>query len=212
MDIGLCIHKLSLLSRIMVRSGNPGLRPRRMSSPSQRAKQAPAPSPQAAGRKTLSSNSETDEPLPPSRVLVVDDNAQNLELLCAYMEDVAHVTTIAATNGIEAMAEVAAEQPDLILLDIMMPKMSGFEVCQQLKNDPQTRDIQIIMVTALNEMGDHERAVDCGTDEFLTKPVNRLELITRVKSLLRVRHLKRQLQRTLDALDQDEASDLPGES
>ena len=160
----------------------------------------------------MSSNSETDEPLPPSRVLVVDDNAQNLELLCAYMEDVANVTTIAATNGIEAMAEVAAEQPDLILLDIMMPKMSGFEVCQQLKNDPQTRDIQIIMVTALNEMGDHERAVDCGTDEFLTKPVNRLELITRVKSLLRVRHLKRQLQRTLDALDQDEASDLPGES
>ena len=160
----------------------------------------------------MSSNNENNEPLPPSRVLVVDDNAQNLELLCAYMEDVPNVTTIAATNGIEAMAQVAADQPDLILLDIMMPKMSGFEVCQQLKNDPRTRDIQIIMVTALNEMGDHERAVDCGTDEFLTKPVNRVELITRIKSLLRVRHLKRQLQRTLDSLDPNEASDLAGES
>ncbi len=144
---------------------------------------------------------EDEKPLPPSRVLVVDDNAQNLELLTAYMEEVPNVTTIAASNGIEALARVAAEQPDLILLDIMMPKMSGFEVCRQLKSDPETRDIQIVMVTALNEVGDHERAVDCGTDEFLTKPVNRIELITRVKSLLRLRHLKRELQQTLDSME-----------
>jgi len=85
-------------------------------------------------------------------------------------------------------------------LDVMMPKMSGFEVCRQLKSDPQTRAIQIIMVTALNEVGDHERAVDSGSDEFLTRPVNRIEVITRVKSLLRVRHLKSRLQETLDAL------------
>jgi two-component system cell cycle response regulator len=143
---------------------------------------------------------EDDKPLPPSRVLVVDDNAQNLELLTAYMEEVPNVTISAATNGAEALAKVGREPPDLILLDIMMPKMSGFEVCRQLKSDPQTRDIQIVMVTALNEVGDHERAVDCGTDEFLTKPVNRIELITRVKSLLRHRHLKRELQQTLDAL------------
>ena len=87
-----------------------------------------------------------------------------------------------------------------------MPKMSGFEVCRQLKSDPQTRDIQIIMVTALNELGDHERAADCGTDEFLTKPVNRVELITRVKSLLRVRHLKQELQRTLESMDKKSRS------
>jgi two-component system, OmpR family, alkaline phosphatase synthesis response regulator PhoP len=134
-----------------------------------------------------------DQPLPPSRVLVVDDNAQNLELLTAYMEEVPNITVIPAANGMEALAEVARQQPDLILLDIMMPKISGFEVCRQLKSDPETRDIQIVMVTALNEVGDHERAVDCGTDEFLTKPVNRIELITRVRSLLRLRHLKRAL-------------------
>ncbi len=136
---------------------------------------------------------EQDKPLPPSKVLIVDDNAQNLELLTAYMEDVPELTILPATNGMEALARVAGDQPDLILLDVMMPKMSGFEVCRQLKADPKTRDIQVIMVTALNEVGDHERAVDCGTDEFLTKPVNRIELITRVKSLLRVRHLKREL-------------------
>jgi two-component system alkaline phosphatase synthesis response regulator PhoP len=159
----------------------------------------------------LDANTENDKPLPPCKVLVVDDNAQNLELLCAYMEDMPNVTTIGASNGVEALAKVAEDRPDLILLDVMMPKMSGFEVCRQLKGDPETRDIQIIMVTALNEVGDHERAVDCGTDEFLTKPVNRIELITRVKSLLRVRHLKQELQRTLDFLDEEEGNDLSSE-
>lgn len=141
---------------------------------------------------------DEDKSLPPSRVLIVDDNPQNLELLTAYMEDVPNVTIIQAANGTDALAKVAESQPDVILLDIMMPKMSGFEVCRTLKGDPKTRDIQIIMVTALNEVGDHERAVDCGTDEFLTKPVNRIELITRVKSLLRVRHLKRELRQGVD--------------
>src|SRR5262249_12345905 len=101
-------------------------------------------------------------------------------------------TTILATNGRDALAQVAKNPPDLILLDIMMPKMSGFEVCRHLKSDPDTRDIQIIMVTALNELGDHERARDCGTDDFLTKPVTRTELVSRVKKLLRVRQMKRQ--------------------
>ncbi|MGQ9651790.1 MAG: response regulator [Phycisphaerae bacterium] len=141
-----------------------------------------------------------EKPLPPSKVLVVDDNAQNRELLCAYMEELPNVTAIPAANGMEALAIVAREQPDLILLDIMMPKMSGFEVCRHLKSDPQTRDIQIMMVTALNELGDHERAAECGTDEFLSKPVNRVELTTRVKSLLRIRHLKQELQRTLESM------------
>ena len=145
---------------------------------------------------------QEDDQLIPSKVLVVDDNAQNLELLMAYMEEVPNVTIIPATNGLEALAKVVSEKPDLILLDVMMPRMSGFEVCRRLKSDPETRDVQIVMVTALNEMGDHERAVDCGTDEFLTKPVNRIELITRVKSLLRVRHLKNELERTLAYLNE----------
>jgi two-component system cell cycle response regulator len=139
-------------------------------------------------------------------VLVVDDNAQNLELLMAYMEEVPNVTTIPATNGMEALDKVVDEKPDLILLDVMMPKMSGFEVCRRLKSDPETRDVQIVMVTALNEMGDHERALDCGTDEFLTKPVNRIELITRVKSLLRLRHLKRRLQQQMNEQGADASS------
>ncbi|HMD53248.1 MAG TPA: response regulator, partial [Phycisphaerae bacterium] len=97
--------------------------------------------------------------------------------------------------------------PDLILLDIMMPKMSGFEVCRRLKADPRFHDIPILMVTALNELGDIERGIESGTDDFLTKPINKLELLTRVKSLLRVRHLKNQLERTLAYLNEIESSD-----
>ena len=83
---------------------------------------------------------------------------------------------------------MATEAPDLILLDIMMPRMSGYEVCKRLKADPATRDIPIIMVTALHEMGDIERAVDVGTNDFVTKPVNRVDLVARVRGLLRLRH------------------------
>jgi two-component system alkaline phosphatase synthesis response regulator PhoP len=135
--------------------------------------------------------SEEHELLPPSRVLIVDDNVQNRELLVAYVEEIPNVRTIGAANGLEALAKVADDPPDLVLLDVMMPKMSGFEVCRRLKSDPETRGIPVIMVTALDEMGDHERAVDSGTDEFLTKPVNRAELVDRVTSLLRLHHLHR---------------------
>ncbi len=127
-------------------------------------------------------------PLPPSKVLVVDDNLQNLELLEAYLEELPEVTTLRATNGMQALEKVAVDKPDLILLDIMMPKMSGFEVCKKIKSDPATKDIPVIMVTALNEVGDVERGVEVGTNDFLTKPVNRMDLIARVKCLLRMRH------------------------
>jgi two-component system alkaline phosphatase synthesis response regulator PhoP len=122
----------------------------------------------------------------PVKVLIVDDNVQNLELLEAYMDELPSVTPITATNGLAALEAVANNRPDLILLDIMMPKMSGFEVCKQLKGDPQTRDIPIIVVTALNEIGDMERARECGADEFVSKPVNRVELKTRVENMLRL--------------------------
>ena len=79
----------------------------------------------------------------------------------------------------------------------MMPRMSGFEVCQKIKSNPATRDIAVIMVTALNEVPDYERAVESGTDDFLSKPVNKLELVTRVKSLLRVRLLRKRLESLL---------------
>jgi len=85
--------------------------------------------------------------------------------------------------------------------------MSGFEVCRRLKQDPETRGIPIVMVTALNELADVERGVDCGADDFLSKPINKLELITRVKSLLRVRHLKSELERTLSYLAEIEGEE-----
>ena len=138
-----------------------------------------------------------------SRILVVDDNAQNLELLVVYLEGL-KCEFCTAADGLEALDKVAGEDPHLILLDIMMPRMSGFEVCRKIKSDPATRDIPIIMVTALNELGDIERAVDSGCDDFITKPVSRLELLVRVKSLLRVRHLKDELDRTLAYLSEVE--------
>jgi len=143
---------------------------------------------------TIPANQDTH--LPHSTVLVVDDNPQNIELIQAYLEGLDCVTHT-AVDGLDALAKVAEVKPDLILLDIMMPKMSGFEVCRRLKADPATREIPILMVTALNELGDIERGVESGTDDFLSKPINKLELLTRVKSLLRVRHLKSALERTL---------------
>jgi two-component system alkaline phosphatase synthesis response regulator PhoP len=131
-------------------------------------------------------------------IMLVDDNVQNLELMQAYLEELPCRLHTAA-DGVEAVERLEHDPPDLILLDVMMPRMSGFEVCQKIKSTPQTRDIIVIMVTALHEVADFERAVECGTDDFLTKPVNKLELLTRVKSLLRVSLLKRKLDQILAA-------------
>ena len=139
--------------------------------------------------------------LPHSRVLIVDDNAQNLELLQAFLETLP-VQVATAFDGVDCLEKVKEFHPDLILLDIMMPRMSGFQVCKTLKSDPSTRDIQILVVTALNELGDIEQATECGTDDFVSKPVNKFELLTRVKSLLRVRHLKSELERALSYLNE----------
>jgi len=86
----------------------------------------------------------------------------------------------------------------------MMPKMSGFEVCRRIKNNPETADLPVIMVTALNELRDIERAIESGTDDFLSKPVNKLELITRVKTMLKLKNLSDQLERTLAYLSEIE--------
>ena len=128
--------------------------------------------------------SQIVEPSPPQpTILIVDDNAQNAELLQAFLEPLP-VKVITASDGIEALAKVQQHRPNLILLDIMMPRMSGFQVCRKLKGDAATKSIPILMVTALNELSDIETARESGTDDFVSKPVNRFELLTRVKILL----------------------------
>ncbi len=134
------------------------------------------------------------DPVAGSRILIVDDNPQILELLEAYLEPLQLRVALAA-DGEAALSAVERDPPDLILLDIMMPKRSGFEVCRILKEDPRYRDIPIVMVTALNENGDMERARECGGDDFLTKPVNKIELLARIQNLLKLRHLKQSLNR-----------------
>jgi two-component system, OmpR family, alkaline phosphatase synthesis response regulator PhoP len=129
-----------------------------------------------------------------SRILIADDNAPNVELLEAFLAEV-DCDIAVAVDGRDTLDKVAAFQPDLILLDIMMPKLSGFEVCRKLKQDPQTKDIMVLMVTALSELGDIERAVDSGTDDFLSKPVNKLELLKRVENMLKLHHVTDELER-----------------
>jgi two-component system cell cycle response regulator len=124
-----------------------------------------------------------------STILLVDDNPQNLELMQAFLEELP-CTIQTASDGIEAIEKIERNAPILLILDVMMPRMSGFEVCQKVKSQPSTRDIIVIMVTALNEVSDYERAMECGTDEFITKPVNKLELLTRVRTLLELAAVK----------------------
>ena len=125
-------------------------------------------------------------------VLIVEDDESIRQGLIDAL-DFAGYKTHAFHTGPEGLAGAIELPVDLVLLDVMMPRMSGFEVCQKIKANPNTRDLVIVMVTALNEVPDYERAVESGTDDFLSKPVNKLELLTRVKSLLRVRLLRKKL-------------------
>jgi len=140
------------------------------------------------------------------RVLIADDNEPNRELLEAYLADVdCEIAT--AVDGADTLAQVTAFRPDMILLDVMMPKLSGFEVCQRLKGDSVTSPIMILMVTALGELGDIERAVEAGTDDFLSKPVNRIELVKRVENMLKLRHVSDELERLrsyISTMDDDQ--------
>jgi two-component system, OmpR family, alkaline phosphatase synthesis response regulator PhoP len=139
----------------------------------------------------------------PPRVLIADDNIQGAELLEAYLSDTGYELRIAA-DGEQTLQQVKLWQPDVILLDIMMPRISGFEVCKRLRADPATKDVGVLMITALDQPSDIERAVDAGTDEFLSKPINKNVLLLRVRSLLRSRLYKRQLDRALAYIEEVE--------
>lgn len=129
-----------------------------------------------------------------NRVLIADDNVANVELLEAYLADTDCELAFAA-DGQETLDQVEKFKPDLILLDVMMPKLNGFEVCKQIKDDPERRRIMILMVTALNELGDIERAVTAGTDDFLSKPVQQVELLKRVENMLKLKDVSDELER-----------------
>lgn len=133
------------------------------------------------------------------KILVVDDEPINVELLEAYLTGEYNILT--AYNGEEALEKVKSENPDLILLDIMMPGMDGYEICRILKNDLVTQFIPIVMVTALSERDDRIKSIEVGADEFLTKPVDKVELMARVKSLVHARHLHNRLVFERDVLD-----------
>ena len=128
------------------------------------------------------------------KILIADDNAANRELLEALLAKFDCDTAI-AVDGKDTLDQVEKFGPDLILLDVMMPKLSGFEVCRKLKSDPKTSKIMILMVTALSELGDIERAVEAGTDDFLSKPVNSLEFQRRVSNMLKLKGTEDELER-----------------
>lgn len=141
-----------------------------------------------------STNHSTDAA--PARILIADDNPQGVELLEAYLADCDYQIRTAA-DGEETLQQVHAWHPDLILLDIMMPKISGFEVCKRLRADEATRDIAVLMITALDQPSDIEKAVEAGTHDFVSKPVNKSVLLLRVRSMLQSRQHKRDLDRAI---------------
>jgi DNA-binding response OmpR family regulator len=136
----------------------------------------------------------------PPRVLIAEDDPQSAELLEAYLADSGYEIQQAA-DGQETLHKVQHWRPDLILLDVMMPRISGFQVCKQVRADAIARTTAILMITALDQPSDIERAVEAGTDDFLTKPINKTDLLQRVRSLLKSRQNQRDLDRTLAYID-----------
>ena len=127
---------------------------------------------------------------PAATVLIVDDEIQNCNLLEALLRPEGYPTR-AASNGEEALASIALHAPDLILLDVMMPGMDGHQVASRLKTNPATSNIPIIMVTAQIERSARLAGLEAGAEEFLTKPVDRVELWWRVRNLLRLKEFSR---------------------
>lgn len=135
---------------------------------------------------------------PQAKILVVDDEVKNVKLLEAWLLPRGY-EVVKASNGEEALQQVHQEWPDLILLDVMMPVMNGFEVCKILKDNTDTRLIPVVIMTALGQVEDRVKGIEAGADDFLTKPVHRDELLARIRTSLR---LKQTVDRKVDALQQ----------
>ena len=124
-----------------------------------------------------------------SRILVVDDTPANVKLLVDVLQAKGYEAA-SAVNGEDALTSIAAEPPDLVLLDIMMPGLSGYEVCARLRADPATALLPIVLCTSLDPQQERVKGIEAGADDFITKPINRQELFARVKSLLRIKALQ----------------------
>ena len=146
----------------------------------------------------------------PARILVVDDTAHNVKLLADVLVARGYAVST-ASSGKEALEKAATDAPDLVLLDVVMPEMSGYEVCKTLRADPATARLPVVMVTALDPSQERVKGIDAGADDFLTKPINQPELIARVRSLLRVKQLwdeLAELNRTLEQRVQAQVTQL----
>lgn len=142
---------------------------------------------------------------PPGKILAVDDDPNALEVLAASLGE-AGLDVLTATSGEEALRIVAKATPDLILLDLMMPDMNGHDLLRELKSNKETSDIPVVVITALDQVEEKERAIQGGADDFLAKPIARSELLIRVRTFLKVKHLRQELERTLLYLHELEAA------
>ena len=128
----------------------------------------------------------------PARILVVDDTPSNVKLLADILQARGYAV-VTASNGAEALARTERDAPDLILLDVMMPGMSGYDVCRKLRDNPATAVLPVIMVTALDPAQERVKGIDAGADDFLSKPIHQPEILARVRSLLRIKALHDEL-------------------
>jgi class 3 adenylate cyclase len=145
-----------------------------------------------------------------ARILVVDDTPKNVRLLADLLAARGY-GVLTAASGAEALAVVARERPDLVLLDVVMPEMSGYEVCRRLRADPDTAMTPVVMVTALDPAEERVKGIEAGADDFLTKPINQPELLARVRSLLRIKRLHDELialNRTLEQRVREQVAQL----
>lgn len=147
--------------------------------------------------------------IPPSKILIVDDEPSMVEYLQLEMEKLGYAT-VTAGNGREALDKVAAESPDLILMDVRMPVMDGLTACRILKGDEETRLIPIVILTALDGIEDRIKGIERGADDYLAKPINRRELITRVQTTLKLKHAVDQRIRELELMRDHFGKFVPG--
>jgi len=140
------------------------------------------------------------DPRGAASILVVDDDQRNVRLVESILKANGY-TVLRAYDGEEALRLVASEQPDLMLLDVMMPTLSGFEVCRRLRERHETRLLPILMITALTAVEDKVQGLDLGADDFLSKPINRTELLAKVRAILRVRVLQEEVERQRKELE-----------